>query len=110
MNIYTIFQTEQLPPASPLESLVEVCSDLLEKENDPNDAIEVEKNRTTEANLELKNELIKDEKSDFICAEHSACFYCKAHSKYLLADQKPALSTSSFDNNNNESHEFKGIF
>ena len=60
----------------------------------------------------MKSEQIKDEDEkssvpppvvDLVCVEHATCFYCKAHSKYLLlSDQKPPESPASLIFNNNE--------
>ena len=83
------------PPGSPLLSLGEVCSDLRQKES----FIEVE---TSPDKDDLKEEVKKE---TLACFDHSPCFYCKPHEKFL-SEPKPSLMLSSQASSDN--HEFKG--
>ena len=89
--------------ASPLESLVDFCSDLHEKGITAEQT--VVSTQTDKADLPAEEHVKeeKEEKKELICYEHSACFYCEAHSKYM--DQKPpVLRVDSAEN-----QEYKGI-
>lgn len=90
-----IKQTSQ--PSSPLKTLVDVCSELHEKE-----ATCVEKDTQS---TQTDNSRIKEEnqiKKEDIYDEHKACFYCDAHSKYYDDQKLPILHSA------HQCEEYKG--
>lgn len=75
------------PPSSPLKALVEICSELHEKENKPSTTL-AQSTQTDQNTIKEEDDDETSVKKEFCSVEHTACFYCLAHSQ-VHADQKP---------------------